>query len=311
MAKNRKLSVAQRFKRRNLANERKTKALQNGSFYEHDNRSPCLLNTEHEELKMTSTVVSLKKSHKKIRSREYWNRIKSIKKQQLAMQRIIVGAVCNQNSQTRCCCCHCACPSSFHKLKRKVLTKNVESVVKNVKINYGTSNINVHNLKVGEFNRENMQSILRYLSLPKVKIMTIIKTKRLDESKLTPIKLLLYNGLFFYSVRETHEIAKAQQDKNAKLREAFGISEYFVEGTSFDPQRQAKEELAKSEAMQKKLAKDVQEKIAENKKYTLVRTPSPDLSSKSKDLDTDDEKSKSKRSKKSKKEKKKKRKREL
>jgi serine/arginine repetitive matrix protein 2 len=46
------------------------------------------------------------------------------------------------------------------------------------------------------------------------------------------------------------------------LREAFGISEYFVEGSSLDPQRHVKEAQAKSAAEQ-------------SKKYTLVRTPSP------------------------------------
>lgn len=73
-------------------------------------------------------------------------------------------------------------------------------------------------------------------------------------------------------MKETHEIAQAQQHKNAKLREAFGISEYFVEGTSFDPDRKAREDLAKSEALQK----DIQAEKANQKKYALVRTPSPD-----------------------------------
>lgn len=76
----------------------------------------------------------------------------------------------------------------------------------------------------------------------------------------------------FFSVRETHQIAQAQQEKNARLREAFGISEYFVEGTSFDTERKAKEELAKSEAMQKELLE--RREIDAGKKYALVRTPS-------------------------------------
>lgn len=33
-----------------------------------------------------------------------------------------------------------------------------------------------------------------------------------------------------YAVRETHQVAAAKQEKNAMLRSAFGISEYFVEG---------------------------------------------------------------------------------
>lgn len=73
-------------------------------------------------------------------------------------------------------------------------------------------------------------------------------------------------------MKETHEIAKAQQEKNAKLREAFGISEYFVEGTSFDADRKAREDLAKSEAIQKVIQAD----NADQKKYALVRTPSPE-----------------------------------
>ncbi|XP_034108356.1 serine/arginine repetitive matrix protein 2 isoform X3 [Drosophila albomicans] len=86
------------------------------------------------------------------------------------------------------------------------------------------------------------------------------------------------------AVRETHQIAEAQQQKNAKLREAFNISEYFVEGSSFDCDRKAKEDLAKSVALQKEL--DAQrESLAAvaaaagkdketGKRYALLRTPS-------------------------------------
>ena len=70
-------------------------------------------------------------------------------------------------------------------------------------------------------------------------------------------------------------MAKAQQEKNAKLREAFGISEYFVEGSSFDPDRKAKEELTRSVALQKELEEQRELDKQKNKKYALVRTPSP------------------------------------
>ncbi|XP_055909349.1 uncharacterized protein LOC129944160 isoform X6 [Eupeodes corollae] len=76
------------------------------------------------------------------------------------------------------------------------------------------------------------------------------------------------------SVRETHQIAEAQQEKNAKLREAFGISEYFVEGTSFDSDRKAREDLAKSSALQKELDAQKDTEKEKNKRYALVRTPS-------------------------------------
>lgn len=85
--------------------------------------------------------------------------------------------------------------------------------------------------------------------------------------------------LIFYRVRDTHQIAEAQQEKNAKLREAFGISEYFVEGTSFDGDRKAKEDLAKSKALQHELQhqsdKDREKELENKKKYILVHTPSP------------------------------------
>jgi serine/arginine repetitive matrix protein 2 len=93
---------------------------------------------------------------------------------------------------------------------------------------------------------------------------------------LHPVFVFYFNLFFFvfqFSVRETHQIAQAQQEKNAKLREAFGISEYFVEGTSFDPDRKAKEDVVKSETIQKELAEKETEK-ANRKRYALVRTPS-------------------------------------
>lgn len=77
-----------------------------------------------------------------------------------------------------------------------------------------------------------------------------------------------------YAVRETHQVAAAKQEKNAMLRSAFGISEYFVEGSSFDSDRKAKEELAKSAALQKELEAQRTADAETNKRYKLVRTPS-------------------------------------
>lgn len=94
-------------------------------------------------------------------------------------------------------------------------------------------------------------------------------------------------------------------EKNARLREAFGISDYFVEGTSFDPERKAKEDMAKSIALQQELeAQKEMDRIkgAVNKKYGLVRTPSPVADAGAVDSargggDRDKEKDKKKRSK--------------
>jgi serine/arginine repetitive matrix protein 2 len=73
-------------------------------------------------------------------------------------------------------------------------------------------------------------------------------------------------------VRETHQIAEAQQEKNAKLREAFGISQFFVEGSSLDPNRKVKEAAAQQAAA----AAAQQVAVQPTKKYGLVRTPSPE-----------------------------------
>lgn len=61
-------------------------------------------------------------------------------------------------------------------------------------------------------------------------------------------------------ISETHHQAKANIEKNERLKSAFGISDNFVEGSSFDPDKRAKDA----------------EKNAENEKtYAMVRTPSP------------------------------------
>lgn len=87
---------------------------------------------------------------------------------------------------------------------------------------------------------------------------------------------------FRCSVTETHQVAEAQQEKNAKLREAFGISKYFVDGSSFDQDRQAKEDLARAAAEQEKerqrilLEKEKEAEKARSARYELVHTPSPE-----------------------------------
>lgn len=108
------------------------------------------------------------------------------------------------------------------------------------------------------------------------------------------------------AVRDSHQLAEAQQEKNAKLREAFNISEYFVEGSSFDSDRKAKEDISKSLALQKELDAQREQAAAKekelSKRYALVRTPpiEHDLSKDDKtgDSDSSDDQPKSKRSRK-------------
>lgn len=86
-------------------------------------------------------------------------------------------------------------------------------------------------------------------------------------NKSHPPRIHFFLLFFLCSVRETHQVAEAQQEKNAKLREAFGISEFFVEGSSLDPQRRAKEAAAKAAV--------AAAAVAETTRYEIVRTPTP------------------------------------
>ena len=55
--------------------------------------------------------------------------------------------------------------------------------------------------------------------------------------------------LLCYRAKETHQLAEANEVKNAQLRAAFGISEFYVDGSSLDPGRKAKEEAARTLAL--------------------------------------------------------------
>mgnify|MGYP001794210727 CR=1 FL=1 len=59
-------------------------------------------------------------------------------------------------------------------------------------------------------------------------------------------------SLISNSTKDTHQLAEANQQKNDKLREAFGLSEFYVDGSSFDPNRKHKELEAKAKAMAQK-----------------------------------------------------------
>ncbi|CAG9772112.1 unnamed protein product [Ceutorhynchus assimilis] len=94
------------------------------------------------------------------------------------------------------------------------------------------------------------------------------------------------------NVVETHQVAEAQQEKNARLREAFGISEYFMEGSSFDADRQAKEQLAADQVLAESEKQRALEREKENQdaaRYQLVRTPTPDKSADNESEDIQEE----------------------
>jgi serine/arginine repetitive matrix protein 2 len=48
------------------------------------------------------------------------------------------------------------------------------------------------------------------------------------------------------TAKASHQLAEASQARNENLRQAFGISEFFKDGSSFDPERKAKELAAKN-----------------------------------------------------------------
>lgn len=70
-----------------------------------------------------------------------------------------------------------------------------------------------------------------------------------------------------------------------------------MEGTSFDADRKAREDLAKSEAIQK----EIQMEKVDQKKYALVRTPSPESDKAAVESEDDEKESKKKVEKKKKK----------
>merc|ERR1712176_210845 len=64
--------------------------------------------------------------------------------------------------------------------------------------------------------------------------------------------------------KETHQIAEAQKEKNKKLKEAFGISQHFVEGSSFDPNGKAIEDAAREAERAERLAPREEQKRKED-----------------------------------------------
>merc|ERR1711936_1359131 len=69
-------------------------------------------------------------------------------------------------------------------------------------------------------------------------------------------------------LKETHQIAEAMK-KNNKLKDAFGISKHFVEGSSFDVNRKEMEEAAREDEKNKRqeeMEEPRREKAAKSKK---------------------------------------------
>ena len=63
------------------------------------------------------------------------------------------------------------------------------------------------------------------------------------------LSFVLKTLLIDFSTKDTHQLAEANREKNAKIREAFGLSDFYVDGSSLDPNRKHKELEAKAKAM--------------------------------------------------------------
>ncbi|XP_015678832.1 serine/arginine repetitive matrix protein 2-like [Protobothrops mucrosquamatus] len=74
------------------------------------------------------------------------------------------------------------------------------------------------------------------------------------------------------SITETHQLAEASEKKNERLRAAFGISDSYVDGSSFDPNRRAKEAATAAVAKQQQ---EQQKQYSLIKDYSSSRSPSP------------------------------------
>ena len=92
-------------------------------------------------------------------------------------------------------------------------------------------------------------------------------------------------------LKETHQIAEAQKEKNSRLKAAFGIKDSFVEGSSFD--RKALEEATNQMAKKYDIVPMEDPKPAKKKKKTKKKDTSPSSSSSS-SPDSEEEKRKQK-----------------
>lgn len=121
-------------------------------------------------------------------------------------------------------------------------------------------------------NRQPNQDILNHARKRKMELKCIEYTDALEGQGYTPEEIIAkvesYRAILQLNdtgedfskkdkevVQETHHIALANQQKNLLLREAFGISQYFTDGSSLDSERRERE---------------AQLQAASQKSYTLV-----------------------------------------
>ena len=63
-----------------------------------------------------------------------------------------------------------------------------------------------------------------------------------------------------FSVTETHQLAEANEEKNARMKEALGIKEDYKDGSSFD------QELKEAQRRSEQLAREAKQKEIDKQK---------------------------------------------
>ncbi|KAK2169088.1 hypothetical protein LSH36_12g10009 [Paralvinella palmiformis] len=78
---------------------------------------------------------------------------------------------------------------------------------------------------------------------------TIFRKMLMEKEGVTDKAIIEIDDMGRPIAKDTHALAAANQAKNLQLKAALGLSEHYVDGSSFDPNRKAKEEAARALAM--------------------------------------------------------------
>lgn len=88
---------------------------------------------------------------------------------------------------------------------------------------------------------------------------TIFRKMLMEKEGVTDKPVIETDELGRPIAKDTHALAAANQAKNLQLKAAFGLSEHYVDGSSFDPNKKAKQEAARALAMAQEQYSIVQE----------------------------------------------------
>lgn len=78
-------------------------------------------------------------------------------------------------------------------------------------------------------------------------------------------------SLFTTSITETHQLAEATEEKNARMKEALGIKDGYKDGSSFNQNQEVKEIRRESEHMAQEARQEELEKEREQREQEKQR----------------------------------------